>query len=446
MSQKKRSAHPFTFSLTLDNARVDCADPGIRYLELLVQSENQSSQEEQPALPLNIALVLDRSGSMDWPCSRPRHSRRHQGEREVTSKLDLVKAATLEILKRLGPDDHFALVTYDDEVDTLIPAGSQRDLGRARELVQGLRSGGGTNLSGGLAAGYEQVQGGAQPQTLNRVFLLSDGLANVGITNPDHLQELAKRAAKDGISLSTFGVGLDFDELLMSSLAEIGHGGYAFLEEAEEIIPALTQEFQAARAVLAKDLRLAITLSGGLRVDRVFSNLFRLEGCLVQAQLGDLSAGEVRRVLLRLKMPQLPEGRQLLGMAALSGLDAATGRTLSESREVWAEYGFFGESVAESQNVEIAEQAAIFEARYARFDAAQARDEGRLDEARKLMQKSLDTMQSVAAGSARVQEELAASEEYAAFMAADESEVEPEEARRMQKRARFAQQNLKRGR
>ena len=445
MSQKN-ATHPFTFSLALDNARVDCADPGIRYLELLVQSETRCAQEEKPALPLNIALVLDRSGSMCAPCSQPRRSQGRRGEREVASKLDLVKAATLEILNRLGPNDRFALIAYDSEVDTLIPAGSQANLDQARDIVRGLRPGGCTNLSGGLAAGYEQVQSGVQPQTLNRVFLLSDGLANVGITDPEHLQDLARTAAKDGISLSTFGVGLDFDELLMSSLAEIGHGGYAFLEEGAEIIPALTQEFQAAREVLAKDLRLAITLSGGVRVDRVFSNLFRQEGCLVQAQLGDLSAGELRRVLLRLKMPQLPEGRQLLGMAALSGLDAATGRTLSESRELWAEYGSFGESVAESRNAEIAEQAAIFEARYARFDAAQARDEGRLDEARTLMRMSLQTMKAAAPGSARVQEELAASEEYAAFMDADEDAVAPEEARRMQKRARFSRQNLKRGR
>ena len=165
-----------------------------------------------------------------------------------------------------------------------------------------------TNLGCGLEAGYEQVRCHAGDASLNRVFLLSDGLANRGITSPRALQDMVAEAAGAGISLSTFGVGLDFNETLMANLAEYGHGLYYFLERSAEIAPALAQEFLSAREVAARDVRAVINLDPSVVVERVFANRSVEEGGRVLLELGDISSGEQRRVLLRLKLPERPAG------------------------------------------------------------------------------------------------------------------------------------------
>ena len=440
------STHPLTFTVSFDNPKVDLREPGLRYLDVSVQAaaREPSADAEKPALPLNIALVIDRSGSMSSSCSR---GERRQDGRPV-SKLEMVKRATLAILDRLTPADRFALVTYDDEVRIDIPAGTVDDLDRAREIVQALRPGSCTNLSGGVEAGYAQLRPALSETTLSRVFLLSDGLANEGITDPEQLNKMARDAAREGMSLSTFGVGLDFDELLMAGMAENGRGSYAFLERASEIGPALASEFLAAREAVVKDARLTLTLDASVGIQRVFANLFEREGGVVRVSLGDMAAGEVRRALLRLEMPKLLSGTQVLGTAALRArLAAESGVELGESRELSVEYGAFSEAELEaSLNPEIVERAAVFEARYARYDAAQARDEGRFDDARRMMGASMASMRAMPRryrDSAALRQEMAESREYAGFMACEAPD--PDEVLRMQKRVRARRQNLKKG-
>ncbi len=387
---------PLGLSIGFDNPRVDSTDPGIRYLEMLVTSpQRMNAGLMRPQLPLNIALVIDCSGSM-------------QAER----KLETVKSAALSILDQLAPGDRFALITYNHTAQLHISSTPMEDLSDARAIIRGLVAGGSTNLGAGLQLGYDEVRRYARADSMNRVFLLSDGLANNGITSPGVLNDIAAAEARRNVSLSTFGVGVEFNEKLMADLSEYGHGMYYFIEKAGMIQDALTQEFLAARAVVARDIRFAIQLDPGLKVEQVFANSYRINGNQIHVQLGDLSAGELRRLQLRLKMPAMDRGRHEVGTVRLSYRDGEGSGIREESQPLFLEYDHYGAGLAGTLDQGIKERSQVFEARYARDNAALAFDRGKADDARQMLEKSISLMEQSARKSEKIRQELSDSREY----------------------------------
>ena len=152
-------------------------------------------------VPLNIALVLDKSGSM-------------QGE-----KMDFAKKAAKGIVENLTRDDYVSLTVYDDEVELIQPAlhPEKKDLIKAK--IDSIKSRGATNLWGGTETGYYQVLTKYHPRFVNRVLLISDGLVNQGVTSSKAIQShVARFKNENGITISTFGVGLDYNEILMTQM------------------------------------------------------------------------------------------------------------------------------------------------------------------------------------------------------------------------------------
>lgn len=387
---------PLGLSIGFDNPRVDSTDPGTRYLELLVTSPQRTDASQlRPQLPLNIALVIDCSGSM-----------------QTEGKLETVKTAALSILDRLAPGDRFALITYNQSARVHIPSTSMKDLSDARAIIRGLRAGGSTNLGEGLQMGFAQLRRHARASSMNRVFLLSDGLANHGITAPEQLHDMAAVEARRNISLSTFGVGLEFNEKLMADLSEFGHGMYYFIEQADMIQGALTQEFLAAREVVARDIQCAIRLDPSLVVEQVFANSYRIDGNQVHVRLGDLSAGELRRLQLRLQVPKMAHGRHEVGTVRFSYRDGDGSGVREETQRLYLEYGRYGRALGSTQDQGIGERSQVFEARYTRDEAALAFDQGKNDEARRMLEKSISLMEQSAQKSQKIQRELSDSKEY----------------------------------
>lgn len=387
---------PLQLKVGFDNPRVERSAPGVRYLEVLTTTEGaQHARRQGPQLPLNIALVIDCSGSM-------------RGQ----NKLETVKAAALSILDRLTPGDRFSLITYSSSSQVHIPSTAMEELDEARSIIMGLEPGGGTNLGEGLQAGYAQVRRYAGSNSLNRVFLLSDGLANSGITSPEQLTAIAAQEVGYNVSLSTFGVGLDFNEQLMADLSEYGHGMYYFIAETPMIQEALTQEFLAARSVVARDVQFTIHLDPRITVEKVFANSYQIDGNTVRIQMGDMSAGERRRLQLRLKMPALAAGRQEVGSVQLNYRDGERHRPHQDAKTLVLNYGNYGSSLAASQDSGITERSLVFEARYARDQAAHSFDQGSTADARKMLEKSIALMEQSAQKSKKIQEELSNSREY----------------------------------
>jgi hypothetical protein len=159
---------------------------------------------EAPRLPLNLALVIDRSGSM-------------AGE-----KLETTKRCARFLVERLAPTDRLAIVTYDDEVELRAPLAAV-DNSALSDVIDGIHAGGSTNLSGGWLKGTEVLRG-ANCDRPRKVILLSDGLANVGVVEPDRLASMARAAGEQNVGTSTIGFGDGFDEDLMKAMADAGRG------------------------------------------------------------------------------------------------------------------------------------------------------------------------------------------------------------------------------
>ncbi|MBK7410346.1 MAG: VWA domain-containing protein [Saprospirales bacterium] len=268
--------------------------PGNRYIssefqgqELYLYAELKGIEApvKEARQPLNISLVIDRSGSM-------------QGE-----KIAFVKEAVKFVINNLNPADHLSIVIYDDQIEVLAPSAPVANKSHLLQLVDTITSRNMTNLSGGMLEGYYQVQAGPMKDHVNRVLLLTDGLANRGITDRDQLQLLVqKKIREEGIALSTFGVGADFDELLLTNLSEYGGANYYFIESNDKIPEIFAEELKGLLAVVAQNAHLQITFNPEqVEARKVYGFPATIAPGIVRVPFNDLHSLEEKAVLVALQ-------------------------------------------------------------------------------------------------------------------------------------------------
>jgi Ca-activated chloride channel family protein len=257
---------------------------GRLYLQLSIAARDVTRPARKP---LNLSIVLDRSGSM-----------------AEEGKMSHARAALHALINQLRHDDVLSLVIYDNEVDVLWPAsplGRRKD--ELRRLVNEVYPRGRTNLGGGLSEGYRQVGCNLQREYVNRVILLSDGLANEGVTDPGRLGGIAQRERISGVSLTTIGVGLDYNENLMVDLSEQGGGNYYFIENPENLASVLRREFDQLSSMLAQSVVLELELGGGVTLHDVIGFEYHREGAKVKVPIGDLYANDSRELCAEISVP-----------------------------------------------------------------------------------------------------------------------------------------------
>ncbi|MFM7361890.1 MAG: vWA domain-containing protein [Cyanobium sp.] len=186
-------------SLHFRPLRPEVAADGATSLDLLITVR---TPEQPPAVSrqrpaLNLALVIDRSGSMSG------------------SKLSHARKAARFLAGELSERDRLAIVTFDDEMKVLVPSQPVRDPLLFISAINTIHSGGGTALFDGWLAGATEVANQLDPQGLNRVLLLSDGQANQGLTDAGAIAARVEGLTQRGISTSAFGLGSGFDEDLL---------------------------------------------------------------------------------------------------------------------------------------------------------------------------------------------------------------------------------------
>ncbi len=247
-------------------------------------------------LPLNLSLVIDRSGSMSG------------------NKLKYVKQAAIHALGLLSDEDWCSVVIYDDEVEVLAASQTMTNAARLRiiQQIQKVHTGGATNLNGGWIQGCEQVDAGPSTEaSIRRVLLLTDGLANRGLTDHEELVTQAKALRKKGLSTTTFGVGADFNQFLLQGLADNGGGHFYFIDSPDQIANYFAGELGEMLTTVARDIVLEIDVPDGVTFDLLSDVPTEPLPHGVRLMLGDAYSGEARKIALKLKCPALDAERRL---------------------------------------------------------------------------------------------------------------------------------------
>ncbi|MFX0085902.1 MAG: VWA domain-containing protein [Candidatus Hodarchaeota archaeon] len=256
---------------------------GSTHLYVQLKITGVHSEEKEQRTNMNLGVVLDRSGSMHG------------------SKLQKSKEAIEFIVNNLTNEDQFALTIYDHRVDTIIPSSKLINPTSIISRIRSIRDRGRTNLHGGLMEGFKQVKNGKLLEYRNILLLLSDGLANEGITDRTRMCESVKNIYEGGIGISTFGVGDDFDEDLMVDIADNGGGHFYFIQTADDIPKYIEQEFSGLLTTTAYNIEvewenLDVKLRRVLGIpyqDRYSNNI----------RLGDLRSGNEILVILDIDIP-----------------------------------------------------------------------------------------------------------------------------------------------
>lgn len=327
--------------------------------------------------PVNLALVLDRSGSM-----------------EDRGKLDYAKRAAKKIVDLLDRRDRVAIVEYDDEINVLWPSAPVENAREIHRRIDRLTPRGSTNLTGGMLRGADEVLRTYDADDLTRVILLSDGLANQGITEPRDIAREVRRARRDGVRFSTIGLGLDYDEDLMQSIAENGAGQYHYVEHPNQIARIFEEELSTLIRTTARDIRLR--LEGGSVIEKIEILSDDVDDARDMA-LGDMFAGETRTLLLRIELDAADVAALALGDMDVTFTDARTGETHGLSVPVTLHTSDDAEMIRKARNEAVAVEAALVKAERAHLEAVAAFEAGDRARAESLMTTLSDTVSGQAA-------------------------------------------------
>jgi Ca-activated chloride channel family protein len=284
-----------TAQLALDQIAAPAGQTTERHLVLTVETPDAVPQQEQVQTAsgrntMHFVAVLDVSGSMGG------------------SKIKAAKQAVQDAVHRLQDGDIFTLVTFASDVRCTLSA--KRVDANLRRVIKSalteIRAGGQTALCGGLEQGIQQVT--QAPQSTNLVLLLSDGQANVGETDVEAVGRRALEARGKGVTVSTLGVGRDYNEALMAEIAIDGGGRFYHLSDASQIAAYLTGELGEMASLAARNAVVTLDLPAGTNLQSL-SAAYPVSGHDVS--LGDIPVSTSLEVILRVLLPPQPAGSRL---------------------------------------------------------------------------------------------------------------------------------------
>ncbi len=259
--------------------------------------------------PVNLVLVIDESGSMN--------------ER---GKMSYAKKAAKNMISNLNSNDRVGVIAYSDYARVISPLKKLKNKSKLRRKIDQIYPTNATNLSSGLIEGIRELKYEDDYRRINKVILLSDGLANRGVTDIYSLSKIASRASAEGIYITTMGLGLHFDEDLMATVAEYGAGNYYFIESPNQIAYIFDKEFGKMSSTIARDAVLEIDLEDDVELEELYGYTYDRKGDKILIKLGDYYSGQERNIKMSLKVPTVKKGKNDLFTSSLKYTDLENGR------------------------------------------------------------------------------------------------------------------------
>ena len=300
-----------SISASLSGTHLLYGEDGELFLDISLRADPAKTRKRAP---INVGLVIDRSGSMAGP------------------KLAHAKEAARKLIYSLRDGDRLAIVTYGSDV-TMVPSRIINAESRSQltAVVNGIVDGGGTYLSGGFERARDEVLRTSTEGYINRVMLISDGQANEGITDLGRLNQMARAALNRGIHLTTMGVGLSFNETLMTAMAEHGGGHYYFIEDSAAMAGIFSKELKTLMNTVARKATVTVTLAPGVELVEVYGYTYEQNGREVTVRLPDIFGGQQRKIMCKLKVPSARIGEQKVAAVKLTFLDVNTDTELDST-------------------------------------------------------------------------------------------------------------------
>ena len=304
----------------LSHGYVPANDVKTVHARIQVRADDVQAKERAP---MNLAVVIDHSGSMGG------------------GRLQQAKQAAHTLVDRLSVHDRLAVVSYGDHVSVNHPSVSvtPADKERLHAAIDQIRRHGGTNLAGGFVKGSDIVASHMTDVSVNRVVLMSDGKANVGPQTPQALGKLASQKLDQGVSVSTMGVGLDYNETLMAEMAKQGAGNYYFVEDEKKLAEIFKKEFHTLSQAVARKAKLEIEIGSGVEMLALHGFPHKTKGNRVSVSLGTFYARQHKDIMLDLSVSARGDGRRDIVSARLEFADVTKDNKQVHSKATLAAVG-----------------------------------------------------------------------------------------------------------
>ena len=301
----------------LGHSSLKATNPDETFVLLEVSGTDKGKGE---APPVALSLVIDRSGSM--------RGTRHQNA--------LLAAAGA--VERLHDGDTVSVVAFDTRTETIVPSTTINASSRQNILqsIRGIQLGGDTCISCGIEGGLIELAKSSSPsgEIVKRMVVMSDGDTNNGIRDIPGFKSLAQRAMSQGINITTIGVDLDFNEKIMSAIAQSSNGRHYFVESDRDLARVFEAEASLLTDSVANEAVADIELGQGVEVVRVFDRTFTRSGSRISIPLGSIAKGEVKTVLVKVRLPKGDAGQLPIASAKLAYRDLVANKDATSSGQL----------------------------------------------------------------------------------------------------------------
>ncbi|WP_334322462.1 vWA domain-containing protein [Gilliamella apicola] len=354
--------------------------PETNYLKVSLSGQNIDSKKR---VPINLAIVIDKSGSMS-------------GQR-----IEKAREAAILAVNMLNENDTLSIVAYDSKARVIVPATKVDNKLRIIGLInENIYAEGGTALFAGLSKGIKQVENQLTKDKVNRIILLSDGQANIGPSSVDELSQLAIIAAKKNIAITTLGIGSDYNELLMSSIASYSDGNHVFVNNSADLENVFVHEFTDLMSAIAQDVVITIQLKNGVKPVRLLGRDGVIKGNEITVKMNQLFSNQEKYVLLEVIPDKGKVGQEkTLAQVDLKYDNLLENKTENETQEVRISYTKDKKMVDDAIHHDVVVETELQKVALENEKALELYNQGKRDEAQQLLRENGEALKAISAQS-----------------------------------------------
>lgn len=350
----------------------------MNYLKISLDGLKRANTERSP---VNLTLVIDRSGSMN-------------GVRILKAR-----QMAMMVVDTLGPQDILSIVVFNNTVEVVVPPTKVTDKTQLKKIIYSqLLAKGGTALYAGVEQGIHEVSSYLNPDQVNRIILLSDGAANIGPSSVEALSELARQASSKGISISTMGLGQGYNENLLTAIALHSDGNHFFIENITNMEDVFAREIGDVMSVVAQDVTVKVTLSDDTKLIRFLGREGVVSGNAITFKVNRLLSGLDKYVLLEI-LPKkgIHDEQKLLAEVDIRYKNLITNHSDHLKDKVMVRYSHSKREIKQMRNESVVVDYALQKATLESEVAIRLLDEGKMDEAKSKIHQNIEDLKMLKA-------------------------------------------------